>query len=168
MSSGELFGVFLQSVCLSYSGWGSVAIVRESIVQDHGLITDTQLTSLLALSQITPGPLGFYLLFVGYTVKGWLGLVLAWGALLLPALLIVPIHHFIERNTGRWITGAASGVIVASAALMLSSAWSIAPSVLTSVGSRAIASFALLLLLTGRVPSFGVVILAAIAGIVLL
>lgn len=168
MSSGELFIVFLQSVCLSYSGWGSVAIVRESIVEDHALITDAQLTSFLALSQITPGPLGFYLLFVGYTVKGLAGLILAWLALIVPALLIVPIHHLLQRNSGRWVKGAASGVIVASAALMLSAAWSIAPSVLTSFSSWAIAAVALLVLSTGRIPSFGVVILAAIVGILLL
>ena len=168
MSSGELFVVFVQSVCLSFSGWGSVAVVRESIVKEHALITDSQLSSFLALSQITPGPLGFYLLFVGYTVNGIVGLTLAWLALALPALLVVPIHHLLSVNTGRWLKGAATGVIVASAALMLSSAWSIAPSVLTSTASWTIAALSLLVLFTGRVPSFVVVILAAITGTVFL
>ena len=166
MSSGELFFVFLESISLAYSGWGSVAIVRESIVEDHALITDVQLASFLSLSQVTPGPLGFYLLFVGYTVKGVIGFALAWVALLLPALLIVPIHHLLQVHASRWVKGAASGIVAASAALMLSTAWSIAPQVLTSTLSWTIAAVALIVLSTGRVPSFGVVIVAAITGMI--
>ena len=166
MSSGELFSVFLQSVCLSYSGWGSVSLVRESLVDGHALITDRQLSSFLALSQITPGPLGFYLLFIGYTVQGIVGLALAWLALLLPALLVVPIQRLFQLHAGRWVKGAANGVIAASAALMLSSALSIAPNVLTSARAWTIAVLGLLAVSTGRIPSFGVVLLAGAAGMI--
>ena len=53
MTELGLFTLFLQSVVLSYSGWGSVSVLHNELVERHGLLDDGQLTASPALSQAT-------------------------------------------------------------------------------------------------------------------
>jgi chromate transport protein ChrA len=167
MNPWTLFVIFLESVLLSYSGWASVSVVRSSLVAQHGLLTDDQLTVFLALSQITPGPLGFYLLFVGYALRGWIGGFLAWSALVVPSLLVIPIVKLLERGRNiAAVKGAVTGVVIVSAVLMLATAAELAPHTLSSPFNMAIATVSLVALFSGRLPSFGIVGTAAILGAV--
>ncbi len=154
---------------LSFSGWGSVAIVKGHLVDGLGLITEPQLTSFLALSHVTPGPLGFYLLLVGYAITGVSGALVALTALILPSLLVIPVVRMIDRgNDVPWLKGAIAGVIVSSAALMLSSAGQLASGTLASPAAASIAIVAFVLLAASPLPSVAVVTCAAVAGLVLM
>lgn len=165
MNPWVLFGVLLESVLLSYSGWGSVAVIRSALIEARGLITDDQLTIFLALSQITPGPLGFYLLFVGYSVRGLAGAAIAWTALALPSLLIVPILRLVNQHSNvAVVKGAATGIIVASAALMLATASEFTPQLMANPLAAGTALVSMAALVTGRIPSFVVVLIAAAVG----
>lgn len=166
MTQLGLFLLLVQAVLLSHSGWASVAVVRQALVEQHAILTDARLTTFLALSQITPGPLGFYLLFVGYSVQGWIGALSAWLALVLPSFLVLPIMRLVERRQHvEWFRGATVGVVVGSAALMLSTAVTLAKTVAPTPPLMVVALVAMLLLTVGRVPSFAVVVLAALAGL---
>lgn len=168
MSHWRLFVVCLESVLLSNSGWGSVAIVKAHLVDSLGVITETQLTAFLALSHITPGPLGFYLVFVGYAITGMSGALVALATLSLPSLLVIPIVRLIDRGKSvPWLRGAIAGVIVASAALMLSTAAQLSPGFRASPSTAGIAAVCVIALAATSLPSFVVVLLAALAGMVL-
>lgn len=169
MSHWTFFLVCLESVLLSYSGWGSVAIVKAHLVDGLGLVTETQLIAFLALSQVTPGPLGFYLLLVGYSITGVSGALVALTALILPSLLAIPVVRMIDRGKDvPWLKGAMAGVIVSSAALMLSSAGQLASGTLASPATAGIAVVAFVLLAASPLPSFAVVACAAVAGLVVM
>lgn len=165
MTHWALLLVLVESVIFSYSGWSSVAVIRAALVEKQGLLTDAQLMSFLAISQITPGPLGFYLLFVGYSVRGVLGLGMAGAALVLPSFLVVPVLKILDRGEQHaWLSGAATGVIVTSAALMLGTASDLAPRSVTSLLHLGIATLSFAALISGRVPSFAIVGIAASVG----
>lgn len=165
MTHWALLLVLAESVVFSYSGWSSVAVIRTALVERHGLLTDAQLMSFLAISQITPGPLGFYLLFVGYSVRGLLGLGMASAALVLPSFLIVPVLKILDRGEqNARLSGAATGVIVTSAVLMLWTAADLAPRSMTSSLHLGIAALSFAGLVSGRIPSFAIVAIAAFVG----
>lgn len=166
MSSYALFLVFVQAVLLSQSGWASVAVVRDALVEQRAILTDGRLTAFLALSQVTPGPLGFYLLFVGYSVHGWMGVLAAWLALMLPSFLVVPIIRVIERQQhAQWLRGATTGVVVGSAALMLLTARTLAQTAVPSPMHIGIAIVAIVALTAWRMPSLVVVALGGAVGL---
>ena len=165
MSTGALFLVFLQAVLLSQSGWASVAVMREALVEQRALLSDSQLTAFLALSQVTPGPLGFYLLYIGYSVHGWIGALAAWLALVVPSFLVVPIIRLVERQQrGAWLQGATTGVVVGSAALMLHTARTLGDVAITSPALGGLALVGIAALTLFRVPSVVVVVLSSLAG----
>jgi chromate transporter len=65
-------------------------MMRESLVLDHMLLTDAQLNDAIAISQASPGPLGLYVVVVGYFIAGLGGAVAGVLALATPAFLAIP------------------------------------------------------------------------------
>lgn len=70
MSALALYWLFLRAVLLSFSGFATVPLLREALVLNHALLTDLQLNDAIAMSQASPGPLGMYVVIVGYFVAG--------------------------------------------------------------------------------------------------
>ena len=73
MTALALYWLFLRVVLLSFSGFATVPLLREALVLDRGILTDTQLNDVIAISQSSPGPLGLYVVVVGYFVTGMSG-----------------------------------------------------------------------------------------------
>ena len=62
----------------------------EMEVEQHGWMTQQEFVDIVAVSQVTPGPIGINCAtYVGYTVGGLLGSVLATFAIVLPSLIIM-------------------------------------------------------------------------------
>src|SRR5215470_156766 len=120
MSFGLLYLLLLKATLISFSGLASLPVVRDELVLQYGVLTDTQLNAAVALARAAPGPFGGYVISVGYFAGGVLGGIAGWLALITPALLAIPLMHFVARNTNhpraRSVVGA---VVVASAALIL-------------------------------------------------
>lgn len=70
-----LYLTLLKATALSFSGFASVPVLREDLVVARGVLTDEQLNSAIAISQASPGPLGLYLVAVGYFVAGFAGAI---------------------------------------------------------------------------------------------
>ena len=51
----------------------SLPIIRKDFVQTRSVITDRQLNAAVAVGRTTPGPLGLYVVSVGYFAAGWPG-----------------------------------------------------------------------------------------------
>ena len=101
-------------------------------VVSHGWLTPQEIVDIMAISQVTPGPIGINCAtYVGYTIGGFWGSVLTTFALVLPSLVIMlsvcKAYFWLSRRfqgnpyfteTLRMLRFAVIGLI-ASAALML-------------------------------------------------
>lgn len=119
MTALALYWLFLRAVLLSFSGFATVPLLRESLVIHQAVLTDAQLNDAIAISQASPGPLGLYVVVVGYFVAGLPGALAGVMALASPAFLAIPIARLVSRGRSALVRGASSGIVIASAALML-------------------------------------------------
>lgn len=127
MSAFALYWLFLRAVLLSFSGFATVPLLREALVLNHALLTDQQLNDAIAMSQASPGPLGMYVVIVGYFVAGLSGALAGLLSLMTPALLSIPIARLVLRGQTAALQGACSGVVIMSCALMVVTGLRLAP-----------------------------------------
>ena len=128
-----LYWLFLRAVLLSFSGLATVPVLRDALVLDQGLLTDAQLNDAIAISQASPGPLGMYVVLVGYFVSGVSGAVAGVLALMTPAFLAIPISGVVLRGHSATLRGTCSGIVIASCALMLVTGLRLVPQATPSV-----------------------------------
>lgn len=123
-------------------GYAMLSLIENEIVKHNGLpawgITEQTFTDIVAISQMTPGPIGINsATYIGYVVPGnagfesvWFGLlgslVCTLSVVLPPFLLVSYTSHFIRRHQdSAIIKGVMSGLrpvvvgLIASAALLL-------------------------------------------------
>src|SRR5207244_1867912 len=98
MSAWALYLLLLRATLTSFSGFASVPVVRDDLVLHRHVLTDDQLNAALAISQISTGPLGLYVVVVGYFVAGVTGAVAGMCALATPAVFAIPIFRASMRG----------------------------------------------------------------------
>jgi chromate transporter len=72
--------------------------LRNDFVLHRHVLTDRELNTSLAITRTTPGPMGLYVVSVGYFVDGTPGAVAGWLAMITPALLMIPLLEFVRRK----------------------------------------------------------------------
>ena len=97
MSLGLLYLLLLKATMTSFSGMGGLPQIRQDLVVTHHALSDEQLSRAVLLGRSTPGPLGVYVVSVGYVVRGWPGAAVGWLALASPAFLAVPLLVVLRR-----------------------------------------------------------------------
>ena len=122
MSLGLLYLLLLKATMTSFSGMGSLPQIREDFVVTHRVLGDDQLSRAVLFGGSTPGPVGVYVVSVGYAVRGVPGAVAGWLALVSPAFLAVPLLAMLRR----WLhlsrkRSAVDAVIIASGTLLIPS-----------------------------------------------
>lgn len=108
----ELFFTFLKIGIFTFGGgYAMIALIQNEVVTNHAWMTAQEFTDLLAISQMTPGPIGINTAtYAGYTAvvnAGWsqpmavLGSVTAsLAVILLPVLLMFCVMRLLERVKG--------------------------------------------------------------------
>lgn len=160
------FWLFLKASLFSTGGLGSLPSLHADLLVRHWA-SERQFAEALTIGQLSPGPNGLWVVSLGYLSGGLLGSLLALLAILLPPLLILAI----ERGYRRVQHHPAAEGFVAGLSLAVASVFAVAlTGILQSAGlsfrTGTIALTAIALALTRRVPLFGIVGLAGIAGIV--
>jgi chromate transporter len=122
MNAALIYALLLKATITSFAGMGSLPQVRQDFVETYRAVSDEQLSQAVLVGRATQGPLGAYVVAVGYFAGGWPGAVAGWLAMATPALLAIPLFAVIQR----WlhlprIRAAVDGVIIASAALLVGS-----------------------------------------------
>lgn len=86
----SLFTAFFLIGFASFGGgYASIALI-EFEVMEHGWMTQQELTDIVALASMTPGPIATNsAVFIGYHVGGLIGAVIAAFSITLPSLIIV-------------------------------------------------------------------------------
>ena len=97
-----LFITFFEiGLCGFGGGYGMISLIQGEVVQHHHWMTTGEFTDILAISQMTPGPIGINsATYCGYTAAinagysvpmGILGSVIATFALVLPSFILMII-----------------------------------------------------------------------------
>jgi len=85
-----LFLSFFKIGLFGFGGGLAILSLIQMEVESHGWMTQQEFVDIVAVSQVTPGPIGINCAtYVGYTTAGFWGSVLATSAIVLPSLIIM-------------------------------------------------------------------------------
>jgi chromate transporter len=167
MNGFYLYLLLLKATLSSFSGLASLPILREDFVVKHHLLTDRQLNTALVIGRATPGPKGLYIISVGYFAGGYSGAFAAWLAIVTPALLVIPLLEFAGRRAEHpRVKNILRAVVLASAGISLSATLPLGVDALHSPTSYVIAAVSMLVLVTTKIETIWVILVAAAVGVV--
>lgn len=168
----QLLWVFIKIGVLGFGGgYAMLSLIQNEIVTRHGWMTATELADIVAISQMTPGPIAINCAtYVGYTVTGtvWGSMLTTLAVSLPPLTLMVLITLFYTRlKNNRYMQGAMKwmkpmicGMIGAAALLFVNGT--------TFIDWKSYAIFLVCFLATWfKVDSILMICLSAVAGILL-
>lgn len=134
----ELFYTFIKIGLFSFGGgYGMISVIQGEVVTRHGWLSAAEFTDIVAVSQMTPGPIGINsATYVGYTAvlnsgaPEWLavmGSLVASFAVMLPSivLMLVVSSFFMKYSKHGSVEAVFKGLrpavvgLIASAALLL-------------------------------------------------
>ena len=119
MNAFFLYLLLLKATVTAFSGLASLPVLRQDLVVTRQVISDEQLNAAIVVTRTTPGPVGLYVVSVGYFAAGIPGAVAGWAAMVTPALLIIPlVHYFGRRAEHPRATNILRAVVLASAGLL--------------------------------------------------
>ena len=101
----SLFISFFKVGLLGFGGGMAIISLIQTEVMRHGWMTETDFVDIVAVSQVTPGPIGMNCAtYVGYTATGSvLGSIVTSVAIVLPSLIIMlTICAIYDRLSKRW------------------------------------------------------------------
>ena len=113
-------------------GYAMLSLIRHEVVDKHSWLTSVEFTDIVAISQMTPGPIGINsATYIGYTVTGsiW-GSIIATCAVCFPSFVIFLCiaRAYAQFSSNRYAEGAFSilrpaavGLIAAVVLLLLNS-----------------------------------------------
>ena len=127
MNPFVVYLLLLKAIASSFAGMGSLPQIHEDFVETRHVLSDEQLSQAVLVGRSTPGPVGAYVVAVGYLAAGWPGALAGWLAMITPALAAIPLVVLMQR----WlhlprVRTAVDAVVIASAVLLLSSAFQMA------------------------------------------
>ena len=123
----ELLYVYLKIGLFGFGGgYAMLSLIQFEVVDKHHWLSSQQFTDIVAISQMTPGPIGINsATYIGYTVTGnvW-GAVLATFAVCLPSFLLVLLisYLFAKFKNNLYVKAAMSGLLPMSVALIAAAA----------------------------------------------
>jgi chromate transporter len=96
-----LYLLLLKGTVTAFAGLASLPVIQESLVNHYHVLTNEQLNEAVVITRSSPGPVGLYIVSVGYFAAGLPGAIAGWLAMITPALLIIPLVHFVGRRSTR-------------------------------------------------------------------
>ncbi len=164
MSPLEFFLTFLKASLFSTGGFGPLPSLHQDLLANN-FATDQDFGQALAVSQISPGPTGLWVVALGYLTYGFLGAFLALIAVTLPPLLVLVLAAVYNRVEERPVVqGIIRGVSLAVVGLLLVVVWSILSAPGMDWRGIGIALGAFGLASTGKINLALVLGLAALSG----
>ena len=167
--------LFLSYLKIGFFGFGGgyamLSLIQNEVVVRHAWLTSTELADIVAVSQMTPGPIAINsATYVGYAVTGtvWGSLLTTFAVSLPPLTIMVLISMFYNKlkenrymmSAIRWMRPMTSGMIGAAALMFLNKE--------TFIDWKSIVIFAVCFAATWfKVSAILLIVLAAIAGIIL-
>lgn len=126
----QLWWVYLRIGIFGFGGgYAMLSLIQYEVVDKHQWLSLQEFTDVVAISQMTPGPIGINsATYIGYTVTGnvW-GSIIATIAVCLPSFLLVLLisYFFAKFKNNKYVAAAFTGLrpmtvgLIAAAALLL-------------------------------------------------
>jgi chromate transporter len=163
-----LYFLLLKATATSFSGVSSLPVVRDDFVVKRKVLTDLQLNAAIVVGRSTPGPVGLYVISVGYFVRGVWGALVAWLAMITPALTVIVLMHHLSRKADHpRVRSVLQAVVIASAGLTIAATLPLTKDSLTSLLQILIGLASLVVLVVARRVSTVWVILGAASAALL-
>lgn len=126
-----LFWTFFKIGLFGFGGgYAMLSLIQAEVVTIHGWLTTQQFTDIVAISQMTPGPIGINsATYVGFTATGsvW-GSIVATFAVCLPSFILMLTiskyflkyqHHPLVESVFKGLRPAVIGLLAAAALLLM-------------------------------------------------
>lgn len=166
MSLFLLYLLMLKATVTTFNGPSSLPVLRADFVLKHRILTDRELNAAVAAAQVSPGPMGIYVVSVGYFVRGWPGAIAGWLAMITPAVLVIPIVRYAGRRASHpRVRGALDASVLASSGLILATVEPLARASVTGWVPFAIAAGSFFALASRRVDTVWIIAAAAALGL---
>ena len=112
--------LLLKATVTSFAGMGSLPQIQQDFVETYRLVSADALSEAVLVGRATPGPMGAYVVAVGYLAAGPAGALAGWLALITPAFAAIPLLVTVQR----WlhlprVRALVDGIIVAGATLLV-------------------------------------------------
>ena len=168
MNWGRVLLVFLRAAFLSVNGSTTLALLEEDLVERLHVLSPADFATGVAVGSVSPGPLGYGCIALGFLADGWRGALVATFTSWLPAFLAIPLRAGFRKLEGRaWLTGATWGIAAAGTGLLLAMTVSMAIGSVQDWKDIAL-GLCVLALLFLRAPAAVVLALAALIGVLFL
>ena len=169
----QLFITFFQIGLFGFGGgYAMLSLIQHEVVENHAWLTQQEFTDIVAISQMTPGPIGINTAtYIGYTATGSvLGSIVATFAVCLPSFIIVLsiARIFTKFRKNRYVDDAFKGLrpatvgLIAAAALLL-----MTPENFIDYKSVIIFGTSFVLTMYCKVSPILTIVLAGVAGLLL-
>ena len=161
-----IYLLLLKATLTSFSGLSSLPVIRGDFVLHHHLLTDRDLNTAVAAGRLGPGPIGLYVVSVGYFAAGLPGACAGWLAMITPAFLIIPMLRFIgKRAEHPRVKSMIRMMLLASAGLLISASLPMARDAVTGVVTLAILVGSFVAIAFTRIDSIWIILGSAAAGL---
>lgn len=153
-------------------GYAMLSLIQHEVVEKYGWLTSAEFADVVAISQMTPGPIGINsATYIGYSVTGsvW-GSALATFSVCLPSFIIVLLiaHFYTKFRNNKYVNYAFTGIrpvtvgLIASAALLLMN-----PENFVDYKSILIFAVSFVLVMFAKIHPILMILLAGISGLFL-
>lgn len=161
-----LYFLLLKGTVTAFAGLASLPVIQESLVNQYHVLTNEQLNEAVVITRSSPGPVGLWVVSAGYFAAGLPGAVAGWLAMITPALLIIPLVHFVGRRMEHpRVKSILQTIVIASAGLLLAAAIPLGRDGLTGPVTWAIAAVCFTLLLTTKLDTLWMILGAALVSL---
>ena len=102
----QLFWAYLKIGIFGFGGgYAMLSMIQFEVVDHYSWMSIEEFSDMVALSQMTPGPVSINIAtFIGYTVGGFWGSMVATAAIVMPSLLLlVFVLRFLFKNKENYI-----------------------------------------------------------------
>ena len=111
----QLFITFFKIGLFTFGGgYAMISLIQNEVVVKHQWVDASSFTDMIAISQMTPGPIGINsATYVGYSVTGnVLGSAIATFAVSLPSFIIIFLiaYLYTQFKKNKWFDAALSGI----------------------------------------------------------
>ncbi|QBR71239.1 chromate transporter [Beijerinckiaceae bacterium] len=160
-----LYILLLKATITSFAGLASLPVVQDTLVNQYHVLTNDQLNEAVVITRSSPGPVGLYIVSVGYFAAGLSGAVAGWLAMITPALLVIPLVHYAKRKIDHpRVKAILQAVVIASSGLLFAAAIPLAQDALTDPVTIGIAAVSLVLMLMTELDTFWIILAAAMTS----
>lgn len=164
-----LFWVFFKIGLFGFGGgMAMISLIRMEVVDHYAWLTASQFADLLAISQVTPGPISVNTAtFIGYTQAGIVGSLVATAALVLPnlILMVIVLKYYLAHRDSKYMRSVMSILLPVVAGLILAAALMMCKDgIFTNVTTVGIFVVVLVLNLFTKVNPILLIVMSAVVG----